>query len=83
MGRLTDEPFSPSCCDGGATSNAMSAQVCGCDPGANWMCKVHKTKIELVERLLSNGIEDYLSKAGANASLEGFLEHVKKESQIG
>lgn len=33
MGRLTPEVFPESCCDGGACSNDLSAQPCGCDPG--------------------------------------------------
>ena len=41
MGKLTSEVFNESCCDGGAGCNAMSAQPCGCDPGANYKCKIH------------------------------------------
>ena len=35
-------------------------------------------KIELVCRLLDNGIEDYLDLAGEQASFAGFLAHVKE-----
>lgn len=46
MGKLTTEVFNESCCDGGATNpNDMSAQPCGCDPGANYIsphCKLHQ-----------------------------------------
>lgn len=43
MGKLNpDNPFSESCCDGGSTSNDNSAQPCGCDPGARWVCMVHQ-----------------------------------------
>jgi hypothetical protein len=46
MGRLTNEPFTPSCCDGGFGSNANSAQPCGCDPGCigidgGYLCERH------------------------------------------
>lgn len=37
------KPFGESCCDGGECStNAMSAQSCGCDAGANWVCQRHQ-----------------------------------------
>lgn len=36
------KPFSESCCDGGACNNDMSAQSCGCDEGASWMCERHR-----------------------------------------
>lgn len=37
-------PFGESCCDGGACSDLphVSAQSCGCDPGAGWLCANHK-----------------------------------------
>lgn len=44
MGKLTAEVFNESCCDGGATNpNDMSAQPCGCDPGAGWTCRYHQS----------------------------------------
>lgn len=43
MGKLTTEVFNPSCCEGGAYSSDMSAQSCGCDKGANWVCERHRT----------------------------------------
>lgn len=43
MGRLTDEVFNESCCDGGeCTPRKQSARSCGCDPGANWVCERHQ-----------------------------------------
>lgn len=36
------KPFAESCCDGGACSNEMSAQSCGCDAGAKWVCQRHQ-----------------------------------------
>ena len=43
MGKLTNEPFTPSCCDGGFGSNANSCQPCGCDPGENdYKCERHR-----------------------------------------
>lgn len=47
MGKLTEEVFDPSCCDGGACSTSESAQPCGCDSGANWTCSFHKTILEI------------------------------------
>jgi len=45
-----DGPFGPSCCDGGeCTPQDKSAQPCGCDKGANWMCERHKLLKELEE----------------------------------
>jgi hypothetical protein len=44
MGKLTEEIFNESCCDGGACNTSMSAQSCGCDRGANWMCERHKAE---------------------------------------
>lgn len=43
MGQLTNEPFRESCCDGGGeTLDDLSAQPCGCDKGANWVCQWHR-----------------------------------------
>jgi len=42
MGKLTEEVFNPSCCEGGATSEKESAQPCGCDLGAGWVCSAHQ-----------------------------------------
>jgi hypothetical protein len=41
-----------------------------------WVREVNR-KMDLVKRLLNNGIEAYL-KSEDNASWEGFLEHVKE-----
>jgi hypothetical protein len=39
MGKLTEEVFNESCCDGGACdTTGQSAKTCGCDPGAGWVC---------------------------------------------
>ncbi len=61
--------------------NDNSTQGCGCDPGAKWVCLQHKSrtapiskeKIELVQALLDNGIEEHhrlLSLQGAAPTLE-------------
>lgn len=43
MGKLTEEVFNESCCDGGACNlEKESAQPCGCDKGANWTCAKHQ-----------------------------------------
>lgn len=45
MGKLTPDVFNESCCDGGICNiNKESAQSCGCDPGANWVCSYHQQK---------------------------------------
>lgn len=37
------KPFNDSCCDGGACADsARSAQPCGCDAGAGWVCRSHR-----------------------------------------
>lgn len=43
------EPFNPSCCDGGFTSNQNSCQPCGCDAGADHRCEQHKFKLSNAE----------------------------------
>jgi hypothetical protein len=51
MGKLSKEIFNESCCDGGACNpNDMSARVCGCDKGANWVCQRHQYEKLLKER---------------------------------
>ena len=42
MGQLTSEVFNESCCDGGAVRHYESAQPCGCDAGAKWVCERHQ-----------------------------------------
>lgn len=51
MGRLTDNPFVESCCDGGACSTKESAQPCGCDAGCipPWVCQRHRIEQLLIE----------------------------------
>jgi hypothetical protein len=68
MGKLTNEIFNESCCDGGECSTSYeSAQPCGCDKGANHLCEQHKgfkltqAEIEDIIELLETGhtyIED-------------------------
>lgn len=36
-----EKPFAESCCDGGAVVSLDSAQPCGCDPMAGWVCEQH------------------------------------------
>lgn len=51
MGKLTSEVFPPSCCEGGTGPlNTSSAQVCGCDEGANWKCERHREVYPAYER---------------------------------
>ena len=57
MGKLTEEVFNESCCDGGAECNTNSAQPCGCDPGCKpkpYFCGQHLT--ELHELILKDSI---------------------------
>lgn len=42
MGKLTQEVFNESCCDGGAGLDDSSCQPCGCDKGAGWRCEQHR-----------------------------------------
>ncbi len=43
-------PFGESCCDGGICNISKgSAQPCGCDPGANWVCQRHQMENVLNE----------------------------------
>jgi len=43
MGRLTQEVFNESCCDGGECGVLkQSALTCGCDPGLHYFCSRHK-----------------------------------------
>lgn len=47
MGANLKEPFGESCCDGGKCNiKKESAQPCGCDPGADWVCAVHSDKLD-------------------------------------
>lgn len=49
MGKLTSEVFNESCCDGGACATTReSAEYCGCDKGANWICQRHREESEKV-----------------------------------
>lgn len=44
------KPFADSCCDGGECGvNDMSAQSCGCDKGAKWVCDRHKYEQKIKE----------------------------------
>ncbi len=63
MGRLTEEPFKESCCDGGAACNENNAQSCGCDPGANWVCGFHKVK---------NIVDNALDSIGTTSPVQHF-----------
>lgn len=45
------KPFAESCCDGGECSTTHeSAQPCGCDKGAKWVCQVHQLEAKLKEQ---------------------------------
>lgn len=48
-------PFGESCCDGGECStNELSAQSCGCDPGLKpqpWVCQFHQNEAR-IQRLI-------------------------------
>lgn len=55
--------FSPSCCDGGQCADSPdSAQPCGCDPKAQWLCDAHKQKIGRDDRNPPTGY--YQGKVG-------------------
>ena len=40
------------------------------------MTKQENAKVELIKRLMKNGIDAYIAKERENASWAGFLEHV-------
>lgn len=45
-------PFAESCCDGGICDiTALSAQPCGCDAGAKWICRTHQEEARLKEAI--------------------------------
>lgn len=44
MAANLNDPFGPSCCEGSTGSNAQSAQPCGCDAGADHLCRRHKAQ---------------------------------------
>lgn len=59
------DPFGPSCCDGGACAEEISsAQPCGCDPNAKWVCSQHKTAYALSDLICKWKLQiDLLLKA--------------------
>lgn len=61
MGRLTEEPFVESCCDGGACLDDNSAQPCGCDKGAKppHLCEWHRGIATQVSTRLNSTIEEW------------------------
>lgn len=57
-----ENPFDPSCCDGGETSSCReSAQPCGCDASVPWVCQQHLFKAKLAElkRLISLRVTEW------------------------
>ncbi len=87
MGRLTDQPFKESCCDGGACVNDSSAQPCGCDKGANYTCAWHQgekdKKVQMVKDLIQRGYdtatafdkaEEMIFKQDHNTTIEQWKE---------
>lgn len=51
MGKLTEQVFNESCCDGGGESGYESCRPCGCDPGANWVCQRHQAEAKIREEI--------------------------------
>jgi hypothetical protein len=50
----TTEGFKPSCCEGAAGANCMSAQPCGCDPGCRpkpHVCEQHRVQEQALDIL--------------------------------
>jgi|SRR6266853_472921 len=71
MGKLDDQPFKESCCDGGATSDGNSCQPCGCDVNANWVCAFHKARgISHTEQLTPSDMEFYLDSVEPGAMVK-------------
>ncbi len=44
MGADLTRPFAESCCEAGGEPGSKSAMSCGCDEGANWICKEHQAE---------------------------------------
>jgi hypothetical protein len=60
MGKLTKEVFNESCCDGGCMNldPQKSAQPCGCDEGANWMCERHKAEMYWEDEIMRRQLDE-------------------------
>lgn len=82
MGRLTQEPFNPSCCDGGECSpNDKSAQSCGCDPGASWVCERHRE--ERMHQTEQVKVQQFIVKdSGRREEFSGGMRRDTTESKI-
>lgn len=68
MGRLTSNPFTESCCDGGQGSCETSTLPCGCDPGEHYIaptCWKHQK---------NHGEEDQAAES-APAKAKGWSSH--------
>ena len=63
MGKLTTDVFQESCCDGGASANDNSCQLCGCDPRAHWVCERHQHE----------GVQDVFGATDESAEPFAFL----------
>lgn len=61
LGANLKNPFGPSCCDGGASSCEMSAQSCGCDKGANWICERHRNEQAHDEATATSQAKPYIT----------------------
>lgn len=62
-------PFGESCCDGGECSTSHeSAQPCGCDKGANWVCLVHQ--LEQKAKEIADGLAREAFERGHKQDLE-------------
>lgn len=77
-------PFGPSCCEGGAcNSNDMSAQSCGCDKGANWICERHRVSESLRDKVLESAelAHDLMKEAwGPQPARDPLLGEIAKTS---
>lgn len=77
-------PFGESCCDGGACSENKheSAQPCGCDKGANWICAEHRRSehvIELSPEDYAKFVEAMDNPPKPNEALKKLLQNDKFE----
>lgn len=75
------KPFDASCCDGGqGPMSDMSCMPCGCDKGANWVCKRHQEEARTVVSY-SNPLEKHLDEVVDRTwnyakRLESWQDHV-------
>lgn len=84
MGKLTEEIFNPSCCDGGETClDDNSAQNCGCDKGANYKCEWHRNTYETAVNTTLAQWEEISKKVASNYEVRKFETGATRDTAEG